>query len=306
MNIIHAAADLKPGPGGVCVAIGVFDGVHLGHQRVLGQALEDARRQGAISVVVTFDRHPNAVVAPQNVPPLIYPLAKKLRVIASLGLDAACVIHFDKPFSEISGEQFVRGLARDFNPIRGISVGETFMFGCRRSGNVALLMALGGELDFTVEAVPDVSLGGQPVSSTRIREAVRAGQFDVAGQLLGRAYTLCGPVIAGAKLGRKLGFPTANLNVAGILVPPAGVYAADAQVDGKTHRAAVNIGYRPTVQSSEGGLCVEAHLLDFSADIYDQEIELTFLKKLREERKFPSTAALQQQIEQDAAAARAL
>jgi len=178
------------------------------------------------------------------------------------------------------------------------------MFGCRRSGDVALLRSLGGELGFTVGAVPDVSEGGQPVSSTRIREAVRAGQFGLAGQLLGRTYTLCGKVIAGERLGRKLGFPTANLEVAGILVPPAGVYAADALVAGKIHRAAINIGHRPTLHTPEDGLSVEAHLLDFAADIYGQEIELTFLKKLREEQKFASAAALQQQIIQDVAAAR--
>jgi len=304
MNVIHAAADLNPGPGGVCLAIGVFDGVHLGHQRVIGRAGQAARQHGAISVVVTFDRHPNAVVAPQNVPPLIYPLWKKLRVIASLGLDAACVIHFDKPFSEISGEQFIRGLARDFKAIRGICVGETFRFGRGRSGDVALLKALGGELGFALQALPDVSLDGQPVSSTRIREAVRAVQFDLAGQMLGRTYTLCGPVVAGARLGRKLGYPTANLDVAGTLVPPAGVYAAEARWGAETHRAAVNIGRRPTLYSSEGGLSVEAHLLDFAGDIYGQEIELTFLKQLREERQFPSAAALQQQIERDVAAAR--
>ena len=299
MNVIHAAADLNPGPGGVCLAIGVFDGVHLGHQCVIGRARQEARQHGAISVVVTFDRHPNAVVAPQNVPPLIYPLWKKLQVIAALGLDAACVIHFDKAFSEISGEQFIRGLARDFKAMRAICVGETFMFGRRRSGDVALLKALGGELGFALHALPDVLLGGQPVSSTRIREAVRALQFDLAGQMLGRPYTLCGPVIAGARLGRKLGFPTANLDVAGTLVPPPGVYAADARWGGETRRAAVNIGRRPTMYSSEGGLCVEAHLLDFAGDIYGQEIELTFLKKLREERQFPSAAALQAQIAQD-------
>ena len=299
MNVIHAAADLNPGPGGVCLAIGVFDGVHLGHQGVIGRACQEARQQGALSVVITFDRHPNAVVAPHNVPPLIYPLSKKLRVIASLGLDTACVIHFDKAFSEISGEQFMRSLARDFKVIRGVCVGETFLFGRRRSGDVALLKRLGGELGFALHALPDVVLGGQPVSSTRIREAVRALQFDLAGQMLGRTYTLCGPVIAGARLGRKLGFPTANLDVAGTLVPPAGVYAADARWGGETHRAAVNIGRRPTVYSSEGGLSVEAHLPDFAGDIYGQEIELTFLKKLREERQFPSAAALQQQIERD-------
>ncbi len=304
MNVIHAAAELNPGPGGVCLAIGVFDGVHLGHQGVIGRACQEARQRGAVSVVVTFDRHPNAVVAPQNVPPLIYPLSKKLRVMAALGLDAACVIHFDKPFSEISGEQFIRSLARDFKAIRGICVGETFLFGRRRSGDVALLKALGGELGFALHALPDVSLGGQPVSSTRIREAVRAVRFDLAGQMLGRTYTLCGPVIAGARLGRKLGFPTANLDVAGTLVPPAGVYAAEARWGGETRRAAVNIGRRPTVYSSEGGLSVEAHLLDFAGDIYGQEIELTFLKQLREERQFPSEAALQQQIAEDVASVR--
>jgi riboflavin kinase/FMN adenylyltransferase len=304
MNVIHAAAELNPGPGGVCVAIGVFDGVHLGHQCVIGRACREARQHGAMSVVVTFDRHPNAVVAPQHVPPLIHPLSKKLRVIASLGLDAACVIHFDRAFSEISGEQFIRGLARDFKAIRGICVGETFLFGHRRSGNVALLKALGGELGFALHALPDVFLGGQPVSSTRIREAVRAAQFDLAGQMLGRTYTLCGPVVAGARLGRTLGFPTANLDVAGILVPPAGVYAAEARWDGEIRRAAVNIGRRPTVYSAEGGLCVEAHLLDFAGDIYGREIELMFLGKLREERQFPSAAALQEQIAQDVAAVR--
>jgi riboflavin kinase/FMN adenylyltransferase len=304
MNVIHAAAELNPGPGGVCLAIGVFDGVHLGHQCVIGQARQDARQQGATTAVVTFDRHPNAIVAPQNVPPLIYPLAKKLRVIAALGLDTACVLRFDQPFSEISGEEFIRGLTRDGRLIRSISVGETFMFGRRRSGDVALLKALGGELGFTVEAVPDVSLHGQPVSSTRIREAVRAGQFDLASQMLGRSYTLCGRIVAGQRLGRKLGFPTANLDVAGILVPPEGVYVAAAQVNGQAYRAAVNIGHRPTLHSPEARLCVEAHLLDFAQDIYGQEIELTFLGKLRAECKFPSAAALQQQIEQDVAAVR--
>jgi len=145
MNIIHAAADLKPGPAGACVAIGVFDGVHLGHQRVIGRACADARRLGALAVVVTFDRHPNAVVAPKNVPPLIYPLAKKLRVLASLGVNASLVIHFDKAFSEIPGEQFIRRLANDFKPIRVFPSANVHVR-CRRSGNVALLQTLGAEI----------------------------------------------------------------------------------------------------------------------------------------------------------------
>jgi riboflavin kinase/FMN adenylyltransferase len=306
MKIIHAAAELNAGPGGVSLAIGVFDGVHLGHQRVIGQALADSRQSGAASVVVTFDRHPNAVVAPQHVPPLIYPLSKKLSAIAALGVDAGCVIHFDKAFSEISGEEFIRSLARDFKIIRAICVGESFMFGRRRSGNVGLLRALGEELGFALHALPDVSLDGQPISSTRIREAIREGRFDFAGQMLGRPYTLCGPVIAGEHVGQKLGFPTANLDVTGILVPPTGVYAAEARWNGESHHAAVNIGHRPTLHSGDNAVCVEAHLLDFARDIYGQEIELTFHKKLREECKFPSSVALQQQIAKDVAEARAV
>lgn len=306
MKVIQSAAELNPGPAGASLAIGVFDGVHLGHQTVIGRAVETARQLGSKSAVITFDRHPNAVVAPKHVPPLIYPLTKKLEVLASLGVDAACVIRFDKIFSEISGEEFVRCLARDASPLRAVCVGETFQFGCKRSGDVELLRMLGAELGFEVHALPDVSLNGQPVSSTRIREAIRAGDFDLAGVLLGRPYSLSGVIVPGARLGQKLGFPTANLNVAGSLVPPAGVYAAEAIFDNKKYRAAVNIGNRPTVYSAESGLTVEAHLLDFARNIYGEELELTFIKKLRDERKFPHAAALQQQIAADVAAVRAM
>jgi riboflavin kinase / FMN adenylyltransferase len=306
MKVIQATAELNAGGRPVCVAIGVFDGVHLGHQRVLQQTLIDAALSGAASVVVTFDRHPNAIVAPNNVPALIYPLAKKLEVLAGLGMDTACVIRFDKAFSQIPGAQFVRDLARDFRKIQSVSVGANFMFGFRRSGNVASLTELGSPLGFTVHAVPDIDLDGQPVSSTRIREAVRAGNFASAGQMLGRSYSLCGPVLQGRQLGRKLGFPTANLDVTGILVPPTGVYAAEAKVGAERRRAAVNIGYRPTVQASDPQIHVEAHILDFNRDLLGQNVELTFLKKLREEMKFPSTEALRAQIARDITQTRAI
>jgi riboflavin kinase/FMN adenylyltransferase len=180
------------------------------------------------------------------------------------------------------------------------------MFGFRRSGNVASLTELGSPLGFTVHAVPDIDLDGQPVSSTRIREAVRAGNFASAGQMLGRSYSLCGPVLQGRQLGRKLGFPTANLDVTGILVPPTGVYAAEAKVGAERRRAAVNIGYRPTVQASDPQIHVEAHILDFNRDLLGQNVELTFLKKLREEMKFPSTEALRAQIARDITQTRAI
>jgi riboflavin kinase/FMN adenylyltransferase len=306
MKVVYDAAALELGPRPVCAAIGVFDGVHLGHQHVLRQTIADAAEHQAVSAVVTFDRHPNAVVAPAHVPPLIYPLDKKLEVIASLGVEAAYVIRFDRAFSQIPGEQFVRSLARDFRQIKSICVGDGFMFGARRSGNVALLRQLGGELGFTLHALRDVELAGQSVSSTRIRDAVRAGDFALAGLMLGRSYALRGAVIRGEQLGRKLGFPTANLDVAGLLTPPPGVYAAEAQFGLARHRAAVNIGHRPTVHTADPQLHVEAHLLDFAGDIYGQTLELMFLKKLREERKFPTPAALRAQIADDIGQARSL
>ena len=304
MKVISDAAALQPGPRPVCAAIGVFDGVHLGHQHVLRQTISDAARHRAVSAVVTFDRHPNAVVAPANVPPLIYPLAKKLEVIASFGVEAAYVIRFDKAFSQISGEPFVRGLARDFQRITSICVGDGFMFGARRSGNVALLQKLGGELGFTVHALRDVELDGQSVSSTRIRDAARAGDFALAARMLGRPYALCGTVIQGEHLGRKLGFPTANLDVTGLLVPPTGVYAAEARIGAARWRAAVNIGHRPTIRSADPQLHVEAHLMDFGQDIYGQALELVFLKKLRDEKKFPTPEMLRAQIAEDVSQAR--
>jgi riboflavin kinase/FMN adenylyltransferase len=244
MKVISDPAALDPGPRPVCAAIGVFDGVHLGHQRVLRQTMAEAAQRQALSVAVTFDRHPNAVVAPARVPPLIYPLDKKLDVIASLGVEAAYVIPFDKAFSQIPGGQFVRSLARDFRHLETICVGDGFLFGAGRSGNAALLRTLGAELGFTLHALRDVELDGQSVSSTRIRDAVRAGDFALAGRMLGRPYALRGTVIQGEHLGRTLGFPTANLAFPGLLTPPPGVYAAEAQLGPARHRAAVNIGHR--------------------------------------------------------------
>jgi riboflavin kinase/FMN adenylyltransferase len=299
MKVFAAAPDLAPGSRPVCAALGFFDGVHLGHQEVLRHAVgAAAARREAMTVAVTFDRHPNVIVAPANVPPLIYPLSKKLELLASLGLDAACVIQFDKTVSLIPGEQFVRGLARDFRQIESICVGDNFMFGWKRSGNVALLQKLGGELGFEVQALRDVSWNDEPVSSTRIREAIRVGDFAAAHQMLGRPYSLRGRVIQGVKLGRELGFPTANLEVSGLIVPPAGVYAAEARLGEERLRAAVNIGHRPTVAPASQ-LTVEAHLLDFDRQIYGDELELAFFRKLREEQKFPSQSALRSQIAKD-------
>jgi riboflavin kinase/FMN adenylyltransferase len=299
VNVLQAPAELKPAGRKVCVAIGVFDGVHLGHQQVIRQTLADAEQHEALAVVATFDRHPNSIVAPDRVPPLIYSLPQKLRAIAGLGVDATWLIRFDEEFSRLTGEAFVRGLADGFGHLHSICVGGEFTFGHKRSGNVALLRMLGEDLHFSVHGLAAVSLDGQPVSSTRIREAIRSGELDAASQMLGRGYALAGVVVKGDQLGRQLGFPTANMEARGLVLPPDGVYAVHARLRDKPYRAVLNIGVRPTLSMTTPGPRVEAHLLDFHGNLYGEELEVTFVEKLRDEQKFSSPDALKQQIARD-------
>jgi riboflavin kinase/FMN adenylyltransferase len=305
MKIIGAARELQRDGRGVCLAIGVFDGVHLGHQQIIRQTLKDASRQGALALVLTFDRHPNAVVAPERVPSLIHTLPQKLRAVAALGADAALVIPFDVAFSRQSGREFILYLARALAPLHSICVGADFVFGHRRSGQVALLEALGAELQFAVHGLAAVTLHGQVVSSTRIRDFIQAGQLTAAGEMLGRPYALAGRVVTGDGLGRQLGFPTANLESTGLCLPPHGVYAGRTWVQEQAYRVALNIGSRPTLGSPAPVLRVEAHLLDFNGDLYGQELEIEIGDRLREEKKFDSTAGLSAQIARDLAAVRA-
>jgi len=306
VRVFHQLEELQPGSRPVCVAIGMFDGVHLGHQQVIRQAVSDAARAEGLAVVITFDRHPASILAPQRAPRLIQSLDRKLRVIETLGPDAVWLIRFDRAFSEQEGEAFTRALHRAWPGLRSLHVGGAFSFGRGRSGNVALLKRLGRELGFTVHPVAAVALGGEVISSTRIREAIRHGRFDAVQQMLGREYLLEGPVVAGDRLGRTLGFPTANLDVSGLVLPPAGVYAVHALVGGQAHRAVLNIGHRPTLRSPEPALRVEAHLLGFQGDLYGQRLGVRFVARLRDEARFDSLEALRRQIALDAARAEAL
>lgn len=303
MKIIHAAKELQAGRRNVCLAIGFFDGVHLGHQQIIRQTIADARQHEALALVITFDRHPNSVVAPARVPPLIYSLPQKLRAIESLGTHTLLLIHFDNAFSEQPGEAFIRGLLNDLGGIVSICVGANFVFGHKRGGNVALLKTLGAELNFVVHGMAAVSLDGEAVSSTRIREAISVGNLDAASQMLGRTYSLAAIVIRGDRLGHKIGFPTANLDATGRALPPNGVYAVRAEVigggDPSSYRGVMNIGVRPTVNEPHPQRRVEVHLMDFSGELYGQEIGLTFVEKLRDERKFQSLDALREQIGRD-------
>jgi riboflavin kinase / FMN adenylyltransferase len=299
MRIIGTATELNPAGRKVCLAIGFFDGVHLGHQQIIRQTITDARRHEAIALVLTFDRHPNTVVSPNHVPLLIYSLGQKLRAIESLGADALLLLHFDKTFSEQTGEMFVSRLARELGRIQSLCVGANFVFGYKRSGDVDLLKKFGAELKFIVHDMAAVSLDGRAVSSTRIRKAIVAGDLDAASQMLGRAYSMAGTITRGDGLGRQLGFPTANLDTTGLALPPRGVYAVHAEVNGKAYRAVLNIGYRPTLRNQNPQLRVEAHLIDFEGDLYGQELEVAFVDKLREEKRFASLTELRNQIAHD-------
>lgn len=304
MKIVRAAKDLANGSRKTCLAIGVFDGVHLGHQQIIRQTIADAGQHEALALIVTFDKHPNAIVAPDRVPPLIYSRPQKLRAFEALGAEALLEIPFDKTFSQQTGEQFIRSLARDLGRVQSICVGADFVFGHKRSGNVGLLKSLGNEMGFQVHGMAELSLDGKTVSSTRIREAIMAGDFDAASQMLGRAYSLAGEVVRGDQLGQQLGFPTANLATPGLLLPPNGVYAAHAAVAGRSQRAVLNIGRRPTVQNPTPAPRVEVHLLDFAGNLYGQELEVTFTAKLRDEKRFSSLDDLKTQIARDIAEAR--
>lgn len=303
MNVFHAPAELPGAPRRVCAAIGVFDGVHLGHQQVIRQTIADARHHEAASVVITFDRHPNAIVAPHAVPPAIYSLGQKLAAIAALGTDATLVIPFDEDFSRRTAEAFITRLIHDFGSVRSLCVGRDFTFGYRRQGNVALLERMGAEHGFKVHGLASVSLDGQVVSSTRIRQCIQEGNLDAASQMLGREYELSGSVMPGDRLGRQLGFPTANVDVQGLVTPPSGVYAVQARLGEQRLRGVANLGSRPTVAGGTGALKLEVHLLDFDEEIYGAPMTVQFVQFLRPEKKFSSVDELRQQIALDVSAA---
>lgn len=277
----------------------MFDGVHLGHQQVLKQTLADARQHNGLSLAITFDRHPASIIHPAKAPRLIYSLPQKLREIETLGVHATLLIPFTREFSEQPGEGFIRRLTADLGQVHSICVGRSFTFGHKRSGNVDLLKTLGAELGFQVHGLAAVSLGGQVVSSTRIRERISAGDLDGASQMLGRAYSISGKVTHGDKLGGKLGTPTANIDITGLITPPNGVYAVQARAGATLHAAVANLGVRPTLNNPAPSLRLEVHLFDFNGDLYEQELEILFAGFIRGEQRFESLEALKAQMERD-------
>ena len=306
MEILHSIPELSRLPGPLLLAIGVFDGVHLGHQAVISTSAKHARAENGTPVVVTFDPHPEKVLRPKTAPHLLTATKHKVELIRQLGVEHLLIIHFDQPFAQTPAERFIHQLAGNANPLREICVGHEWSFGRNRAGNLDLLKKLGADLHFNVVGIPPVTVQERVVSSTAIRQAIAQGNFADATEMLGREYTILGTVVRGDNLGKKIGFPTANLAAHSEQFPPNGVYATTASLDGERRRGVLNLGVRPTVSTGKPERTLEIHLFDFDRDIYGQDIEVRFTRYLRPEKKFPDVASLRQQIARDVAEARRL
>jgi riboflavin kinase / FMN adenylyltransferase len=306
MEILGSIPELERLRGPVFLAIGVFDGVHRGHQAVISTSAEHARAANGTPVVVTFDPHPEKVLRPQAAPHLLSATQHKIALIRALGVEHLLVISFDKHFAATEPEDFVQKLITYSKPLREICVGHEWSFGKNRRGNLDLLKMLGAKFSFEVVGIPPVKINGAVVSSTAIREAVENGDLAKAAEMLGREYTILGAVTRGDNLGKKIGFPTANLSAHSEQFPPNGVYAAEARINGELCRGVINLGTRPTVSAGKSERVLEIHLFDFNRDIYGRDVEVRFLKFLRSEKKFENLDALVQQIRQDVEQARQL
>ena len=289
------------------VAVGTFDGVHLGHQRVLTEVVEWARTHSGTAVVVTFEQPPRSVLSGEY-PPLVTSIPHRMLLLERLGVDVCLVLEFTRELARTSVTDFVRRVLVEGVAARGLVMGHGAAFGRDREGDEEFLREHAQAFGFEVRSVPPVMVEGEAVSSTRIRSAVLAGDFDLAARLLARPFSVYGTVVRGAGRGRDLGFPTANLDLRHELAPPEGVYLARAVVTEESHPALVSVGRQPTFarpgDRAEPEAVVEVYLLDFDRELYDRDIEVEFLKRIRSQKQFSSTVDLVKQVQQDVACAR--
>lgn len=288
---------------GSVVTVGSFDGIHLGHQRVLDTVVRRAEREGCAGIAVTFEPHPAAVLRPGSAPLRLTIGGERQELLAQSGLDYALFLEFNQEMARWTPDEFVRRVVLARCQCRVLVIGPDHHFGRDREGGEALLRELGRAEGFEMEVVPPVALDGEAVSSTRIRRLVAGGMLPEAARCLGRPYSVNGQVVRGAARGRQLGVPTANLPVpAGKQLPPDGVYAVRVEWGGGMAEGMLNQGTRPTFD--DGTRMLEAHLFDFEGDLYDRTLRITWVERLREVRKFDSMVALQDQLERDRQAAR--
>lgn len=304
MQLVRGLHNLLPLTQGCVATIGNFDGVHRGHQAILARLRERAIELGVPSCVVIFEPQPREFFAPDTAPARLTRLREKLELLAGQGVDRVLCLAFNRRLRELSADEFVHQVLVDGLRVKHLEIGDDFRFGAGRSGDFDFLVRAGEQYAFTVEAALTVELDGERVSSTRVRQALQAGELELAGRLLGRPYALGGCVLHGQKLARQLGTPTANVQLKRRKPPLCGVFLVSVLHQGRRYQGVANIGQRPTV-AGDGSPHLEVHLLDFAGDLYGQRLTVEFHHKLRDEQRFASLEALKTAIDADVAAARA-
>ncbi len=279
------------------IAIGNFDGVHLGHQKVIKKMLEEAQKDQLLPIALTFNPHPLKVLKPQEAPPLITSLEEKIRILKLLGVKNIIVLDFEEALFNLSPEEFVKEILLGKLKAKFVVVGENFRFGKNRVGDVNALCELGEKWGFRAFIQPSVILEGMPVSSTRIRRIIKEGNIKEAWKLLGRPFKIVGKVIYGKKRGKRLGFPTANINPETELIPRRGVYAVFVEAEESLFRGVMNIGFNPTFDDKT--LSLEVHILNFNRDIYGKRLGIYFIERLRDEKRFANIEELKKAIKRD-------
>ncbi len=305
MHVWQGLESIKQPFDAVSVAVGMFDGLHVGHQSLIRAAVEDARRQSRPSVVFTFDRHPAELIAPDKAPGYLSTPRQRESLLRCLGVDHVVITRFDHRFRDLSPEAFLHFVLNGVLGARGVFVGEDFHFGRNQVGDVVYLREAQGRFGYTLRVHPPILVRGDRASSTQVRTLLRTGDIAAASEMLCHSYILNGVVVHGHKLGRKLGFPTANLKLNRPQVIPAnGIYAVWGHVKDERFMGACSIGVRPTVGGTDR--TVETYLLDFNDDIYDTEMDIEFVSRLRDELKFESLEALVEQMDYDVRQARTI
>ena len=297
MNIIRGTKNIKgPIPYPV-VAIGNFDGVHVGHQILFRKTAELARAKGGTAIAFTFEPHPLKILAPDKLPPLLTTFRKKMELIEECGIELVICADFTRQFSDQHPRDFAHDILAERIGAKDVVVGFDYAFGRGREGTVRYLKQMGKEYGFRTHIIDPIKLNGHLVSSSYVRELIEDGEVGAAGEFLGRHYSIPGPVIEGYKTGQAIGFPTANLDTSRIKIPGTGVYAVWVKRQGIKYNGVVNVGFNPTF--SRDTLSVEAHIFDFDERIYGQEIEVVFIRRIRSEIKFKSASQLIAQIQKD-------
>ncbi len=300
LHVVRDALRTTDLPRGGIATIGNFDGVHLGHRRILEKVVERAREADRPSVVLTFEPHPLSVLRPDHAPRRLQTLRQKGEALEAIGIENLLVIPFTRDFSLTEPEEFVRSILRDRLAVSEVYLGSHFAFGRGKRGDIALLSRMGAECGFLASSVAEAVFEGEPISSTRIRRAIARGDVTSANAMLGREYEIDGLVARGDKVGRRIGYPTINLEPENELHPADGVYVTQIYIRSFDRRfdCVTNIGRRPTVYE-DFATVIETFVLDFSANVYGERVRLFFFDRLREERRFPSVTALSEQIGRD-------